>query len=72
MKWLNANAGQAINGGLNRDIIRRIQANIYLAGLHTVVLDEYPGNNQDMASLSVLNARYRAALLMASAEMWAK
>jgi hypothetical protein len=68
--WLDETVEPAIGGGLDRDIIRRIQATVFLAGLHTVILPEYPNANQDTASLSVLHARYRAALIMACEELW--
>ena len=68
--WLNGPITQAINGGLNRDIIRRIHATVYLAGLHTLITEEYSGTTVDNASLSVLHARYRAALIAGSAAVY--
>lgn len=68
--WLNGPVTQAIGGGMNRDIIRRIHAAVYLAALHTILLDEYDGTTQDIASLSILHARYRAALIMGTNEVW--
>ena len=57
---------------LSRDLVRRIQKNIYLTGLHTVMLNEDSANHQSTASLGIINSRYRAALLMASVEMMEK
>jgi len=57
------------NGRLTRDIKSRLKANIYLSGMHSVILKEYPQYSLEIASLADLNARYRAAYLMASAEM---
>lgn len=68
--WLDGTVDPAIGGGLDRDIIRRIQATVFLAGLHTLILQGYPNANQDMASLSILHARYRAALIVATEELW--
>ena len=68
--WLDGPITQAINGGLNRDIIRRIHATVYLAGIHALISEEYAGTSVDMASLSVLHARYRAALIAGSATVW--
>jgi hypothetical protein len=69
--WHDGTVGEAINGGLNRDIIRRVQATAFLAGLHTIVLKEYDNTNQDVASLSILHARFRAAVIgTASGGIW--
>ena len=68
--WLDGPVEQAINGGLNRDIIRRIHATVYLAGLHALITKEYSGTTVDNASLSILHARYRAALIAGSATVW--
>ena len=68
--WLDANVNPAIPGGMNSNITRKIQAIVYLAGLHTLILEDFPNNNVDMVSLSVLHARYRAAILMSASEMW--
>jgi hypothetical protein len=68
--YLDETVSQAINGGLNRDIIRRIQAVSFLAGLHTIILPEYDNANQDLASLSIMHARYRAAIAGASGGIW--
>jgi hypothetical protein len=68
--YLDETVGEAINGGLNRDIIRRIHAVAFLAGLHTIILPEYENTNQDVASLSIMHARYRAAIAGASGGVW--
>jgi hypothetical protein len=68
--YLDETVGEAINGGLNRDIIRRIQAVGFLAGLHTIILPEYDNANQDLASLSIMHARYRATIAGASGGIW--
>lgn len=68
--WLEGPIAQTLEGNLDRDIIRRIQATVYLAALHAIIRDEYVGTNPDMASLSVLHARYRAALIMGTKEVW--
>jgi hypothetical protein len=68
--YLDETVGQAINGGLNRDIIRRIHALAFLAGLHTIILPEYDNANQDIASLSIMHARYRATIGGASGGIW--
>jgi hypothetical protein len=68
--YLDETVGQAINGGLNRDIIRRIHALAFLAGLHTIILPEYDNANQDIASLSIMHARYRATIAGASGGIW--
>ncbi|HEU5291548.1 MAG TPA: hypothetical protein VFU05_12950 [Cyclobacteriaceae bacterium] len=68
--YLDETVGEAINGGLNRDIIRRIHAVAFLAGLHTIILPEYDNANQDLASLSIMHARYRAAIMGASGGVW--
>jgi len=68
--YLDGPVGTAINGGLNRDIIRRIQAVGFLAGLHTIILPEYDNANQDLASLSIMHARYRATIAGASGGIW--
>jgi hypothetical protein len=68
--WLDGPVTQAINGGLNRDIIRRINATVYLAGLHALITEGYSGESVDMASLSLLHARYRAALIVSSGVVW--
>jgi len=70
VQWLDGTVDPAINGGLNRDIIRRIQATAYLAGVYTLLTPEYSDANQDIASLSVLHARYRATIIMAAEEWW--
>lgn len=70
--WLDETVDPAIGGGLDRDIIRRIQATAYLAGLHTLVRSEYENANQDLASLSILHARYRATVIMTAQEVWEK
>jgi hypothetical protein len=38
--------------------------------LHSISVDEYEGTNPDMASLSVLDGRYRAALIIATKGQW--
>jgi len=68
--YLDGPIGTAINGTLDRDIIRRIQAVSFLAGLHTIILPEYDNANQDLASLSIMHARYRAAIAGASGGVW--
>jgi hypothetical protein len=68
--YLDETVGEAINGGLNRDIIRRIHAVGFLAGLHTITLPEYDPANQDLASLSIMHARYRAVIAGASGGIW--
>jgi len=68
--YLDETVGQAINGSLDRDIIRRIHAVSFLAGLHTILLPEYDNANQDLASLSIMHARYRAAIAGASGGVW--
>ena len=70
LRWLDETVDPAISGGLDRDIIRRIQAAAFLASLHTLVSRDYPNDNQDNASLSLLKARYRAAVIVAAAAMW--
>jgi hypothetical protein len=72
LTWLDETVEPAINGGFDRDIIRRIQATVFLAGLHTILLPAYQNKNQDLASLSILHAQYRAALICASRETWNK
>jgi hypothetical protein len=68
--YLDETVGEAINGGLNRDIIRRIHAVAFLAGLHTIILPEYDNANQDLASLSIMHARYRVVIAGASGGIW--
>jgi hypothetical protein len=68
--WLGGPVKQATSGGLDRDIIRRIHATVYLAALHSIILDSYDGTNVDTASLSVLHARYRASIIMSAAGLW--
>lgn len=72
LTWLDETVEPAIGGGLDRDIIRRIQATVFLAGLNTILLPEYQNKNQDLASLSILHAQYRAALICTSRETWNK
>lgn len=68
--WLNGPITQAIGGGMNRDIIRRVRTVVHLAALHTIILDGYKGTTPDIASLSVLHARYRAALILGAEVLW--
>jgi hypothetical protein len=68
--YLDETVGEAINGGLDRDIIRRIHAVGFLAGVHTILLPEYDPANQDLASLSIMHARYRAVIAAASGGIW--
>src|SRR5688572_17570288 len=68
--YLDGTVGEAINGTLDRDIIRRIHAGAFLAGLHTIILPEYDNANQDLASLSIMHARYRATIAGASGGVW--
>jgi hypothetical protein len=71
--WLDGPITEAVSDhGLDRDIIRRIQAIVYLAAVHTLLLEEYNGSNEDTASLSILHARYRAALITATEALWSK
>ena len=68
--WLDGPIAKALNGNLDRDIIRRVQAVSYLAALHTIILEDYEGTNEDIASLSTLHARYRSALIVATEALW--
>jgi len=68
--WLDGPIAKALNGNLDRDIIRRVQAASYLAALHTIILDDYKGTNEDIASLSTLHARYRSAVIVATEALW--
>lgn len=69
LSWIDHTVDPALAGNLDRDIIRRIQATAFLAGLHTLLLPEYENENQDLATLSILHARYRAALICSAREM---
>jgi hypothetical protein len=70
INWLGGTKALTGDAGLDRDIIRRIQSSAFLAGLHTLLLQQYPKDNQDMASLSIIHARYRASLIMTYEELW--
>jgi hypothetical protein len=72
LAWIDDTVAPATSGGLDRDIIRRIQATAYLAGLHTLTLPNYENKNQDLASLSILHARYRGGVICASGDVKGK
>ncbi|MGF1638800.1 MAG: hypothetical protein ACFCUU_17120 [Cyclobacteriaceae bacterium] len=70
MKWLNTEVNPAVGGALDRDLIRRISAASYLGGLDLIVNDYYYNENQDGASLQVLEARFETALIFLWGEIW--
>lgn len=72
LTWINDTVDPAIAGTLDRDIIRRIQATAYLAGLHALTLPNYENKNQDLASLSILHARFRGGVICATGDIKGK
>ena len=70
MNWLNAEVNPAINGGLNRDIIRRMTAAGFLGGMEYFVSDAYDNDNQTSASLHLSRARFETTLVFLWNEIW--
>ncbi|MBX2963087.1 MAG: hypothetical protein KF687_11290 [Cyclobacteriaceae bacterium] len=70
LAWFDDTVEPIMPSGLDHDLIRRIQASVFLAGLHAILLPEYQNKNQDQATLSVLHAQYRAAVICTAREIW--
>lgn len=70
--WLYANVNPEINGGLNRDIIRRYNAAGFMGALQMLLSDDYRNDNQDLASMLLLRARYQASLMFIWSDIWEK
>ncbi len=68
--WLDSAVGEAISGGLDRDIIRRFKAAGYLAGLDQLIHSRYDNSNQQSASAQILQANFEATMMFAWAEVW--
>src|SRR5690606_24200743 len=58
MEWLNNDVDPAINGGLNRDIIRRVAAAGFLGSLERLIDKSYYNNNPSLASFQLLEAKF--------------
>lgn len=70
LAWFDDTVEPLVPSGLDHDLIRRTQATVFLAGLHAILLPEYQNKNQDQATLSVLHAQYRAAVISTAREIW--
>ncbi|HEY0743132.1 MAG TPA: hypothetical protein VGD40_16805 [Chryseosolibacter sp.] len=70
--WLFSSVNPEINGGLNRDILRRYNAAGFMGALQFLLTDEYNNENQDLASLQLLRARYEASLMFIFNDIWEK
>jgi hypothetical protein len=70
--WLIDNVNPEINGGLNRDIIRRYNAAGFMGALQFLLSDAYQNDNQDIASMLLLRARYQASLMFIWNDIWDK
>ncbi|QEC52686.1 hypothetical protein EDD80_1126 [Anseongella ginsenosidimutans] len=70
MSWLNTEVNPAINGGLNRDIIRRVAAAGLVASIECLVNDQYTNDNQTTASWQLLEARFNTSLIFLWNEVW--
>lgn len=70
--WLFSSVNPEINGGLNRDIIRRYNAAGFMGALQFLLSDEYKNDNQDLASMLLLRARYQASLMFMWSDIWEK
>jgi hypothetical protein len=72
LKWLDSNVNPEINGGLNRDIIRRYNAAGFMGALQLLLSKDFNADNQDIASALLLRARYQASLMFIWGEIWDK
>lgn len=70
--WLFNDINPEINGGLNRDIIRRYNAAGFMGAIQLLLSDEYMNDNQDLASMLLLRARYQASLMFIFNDIWEK
>lgn len=70
LQWLDNAVGEEINGGLNRDIIRRYKTAGYLAGLDQLIHSRYDNSNQHSASAQILRANFEATMMFAWADVW--
>jgi len=70
MNWLNTEINPKINGGLNRDLIRRKAFMSFLGGLDLFVNENYNNDNQESASINLMQARYETMLMSIWAEIW--
>ncbi len=70
LNWLNTEISPEINGGLNRDLIRRKAFMSFLGGLDFFVNENYNNDNQKSASISLLQARYETMLMFIWSEVW--
>lgn len=70
LKWIEEEVTPTINGGLDRDIIRRKAFFEYLGGLNLIINEDYNNENQLGASIAILKARYDLKLLSLWADYW--
>lgn len=59
-----------INGGLNRDIIRRFDAGGMLGSLYMLTSNNYQNANEDVASMLLFYARYRISCMIIWSTFW--
>lgn len=71
-EWEKICVNPEINGGLNRDIIRRYNVAGFMGALQLLLSNEYKNDNQDLASMLLLRARYQASLMFIWNDIWEK
>lgn len=70
--WLKNTVNPEVNGGLNREILRRYNAAGFMGALQLLLSDEYLNDDQDLASVQLLRARYQASLMFMWNDIWEK
>ncbi|WP_258103591.1 hypothetical protein [Marinoscillum sp. MHG1-6] len=68
--WIDANTEAGINGGLNRDIIRRLQIVSLLSTIDLILNEEYDRGDQDGFSVGLMQAQYEAYWAFIANEYW--
>lgn len=70
LEWLDTEVIPTINGGLDRDLIRRKAFFEYLSGLDLVISQDFNHDNQVEASIAIMKARYDLKMLCLWTAYW--